>query len=115
MAWLATLHSNEAAQYSGWLYVFWQVNGEVAQADRDALARPLDAGPQGDVAAIVDRLRRGQFPMLRTMSWAVYDQYLRANRVDEGIRSYGEVITLILRARFEDGYRPVLAGREPSP
>jgi hypothetical protein len=49
------------------------------------------------------------------MSWAVYDQYLRANRVDEGIRSYGEVITLILRARFEDGYRPARRlGPQPS-
>jgi hypothetical protein len=115
VAWLATLHGNESAQYSGWLYVFWQVNGDVGQGDREMLARALDMGPRRDVAAIVERLRRGQLPLLRKMSWAVYDQYLRANRVDEGIRSYGEVITLILRARFEDGYRPVLAGRGPSP
>ncbi len=115
VAWLATLQGNEAAQYSGWLYVFWQVNGEVAPADRESLARALDLGPRRDVAAIVERLRRGQLPLLRNMSWAVYDQYLRANRVDEGIRSYGEVITLILRARFEEGYRPVRAVRDPSP
>lgn len=107
VGWLATLRGNEAAQYSGWLYVFWQVNGEVGPPDREMLARMLDVGPRRDVAAIVERLRRGQLPLLRTMSWAVYDQYLRANRVDEGIRSYGEVITLILRARFEAGYRPV--------
>jgi hypothetical protein len=107
VAWLAMLNGNEAAQYSGWLYVFWQVNGEVGRTDRELLARALDAGPRRDVAAIVDRLRRGQLPLLRNASWAVYDQYLRANRVEEGIRSYGEVITLILRARFENGYRPV--------
>jgi hypothetical protein len=37
----------------------------------------------------------------------VYDKYLRANRVEEGIRSYGKVVTLLLRARFEDGWVPV--------
>jgi hypothetical protein len=107
VAWLAMLHGAEPAQYSGWLYVFWQVHGDVGPADREMLTRMLDVGPRRDVAAIVDRLRRSQFPWLRKMSWAVYDQYLRANRVDEGIRSYGEVITLILRARFDEGYRPV--------
>jgi hypothetical protein len=115
VAWLAMLHGAESAQYSGWLYVFWQVNGDVGQDDREMFTRMLDVGPRRDVAAIVERLRRGQLPLLRTMSWAVYDQYLRANRVDEGIRSYGEVITLILRARFEDGYRPARRlGPQPS-
>lgn len=107
LAWLASLRGNEAAQYSGWLYVFWQVNGDVGPSDRETLARALDVGPRRDVAAIVERLRRGQLPLLRNMSWAVYDQYLRANRVEEGIRSYGEVVTLILRIRFEGDYRPV--------
>ena len=115
LAWLATLKGDEATQYSGWLYVFWQVNGDVGKADREMLGRALDVGPRRDVAAIAERLRRGQLPLLRNMSWAVYDQYLRANRVDEGIRSYGEVITLILRARYEDGYRPIRATGQPSP
>jgi hypothetical protein len=39
----------------------------------------------------------------------VYDSYLKANRVEEGVRSYGAVVNLILRARFEDGWRPVRA------
>ena len=107
VAWLATVNGTEPAQYSGWLSIFWQVNGEVSQDDREMLAGALDPGPRRDVAAIVERLRRGQLPLLRTASWAVYDQYLRANRVEEGIRSYGEVVTLILRTRFEERYRPV--------
>lgn len=107
VGWLACLRGTEAAQYSGWIYLFWQVSGEVSAKDREALAAALDPGPRRDLAAIVERLRRGQFPLLRNVSWAVYDQYLRANRVEEGIRSYGEVVTLILRARFDEGYRPV--------
>jgi hypothetical protein len=107
VGWLACLRGDETAQYSGWLYLFWQVSGEVGAQDRGTLFAALDAGPQRDVTAIVERLRRGQLPLLLNASWLVYDQYLRANRVESGIRSYGEVINLILRAHFEDGYRPV--------
>ena len=107
VGWLTCLRADEAAQYSGWLYLYWQISGEVAPQDRTELANALADGPRRDVAAIVDRLRRGQLPMLRNASWVIYDKYLRANRVEEGIRSYGDVVTLILRARFEDGWTPV--------
>ena len=107
VGWLTCLRADEAAQYSGWLYLYWQINGEVAPQDRMQLANALGEGPRRDVAAIVERLRRGQLPFLRNASLVVYDKYLRANRVEEGIRSYGEVVTLILRARFEDGWTPV--------
>jgi hypothetical protein len=107
VGWLTCLRASEAAQYSGWLYLYWQISGEVSARDRGALSMGLDAGPRRDVNAIVDRLRRGELPVLRNASWKVYDQYLRANRVEEGIRSYGEVVTLILRARFESGWAPV--------
>jgi hypothetical protein len=107
VGWLTCIHADTASQYSGWLYLFWEISGEVSAADRARLAMALDSGPRRDVDAIVDRLRRGQLPLLRNASWRVYDQYLKANRVEEGIRSYGAVVTLILRARFSDGWTPV--------
>ncbi len=107
VGWLACVRGHEAAQYSGWMFLFWEVVSEVSPRERDQLMTALDEGPRGDLAAIADRLRRGQLPLLRNASWAVYDQYLRANRVEEGIESYGEVVTLILQARFDEGYRPV--------
>ncbi len=109
VGWLTCVRAGVPAQYSGWLYLYWQVTGDIAPAERATLRDALDAGPQRDVDAIVDRLRRGQLPMLRTASWRVYDRYLRANRVEEGVRSYGEVVTLLLRARFEEGWTPVRA------
>jgi hypothetical protein len=116
VGWLACLRAREAAQYSGWMSIYWQVSGDLGEADRAALAQALAQGPGRDVAAIVERLRRGQRPLLRNASWAVYDRYLRANRVEEGIRSYGEVVTLILRTRFSEGYRPIRrAAPVPSP
>jgi hypothetical protein len=107
VGWLTCVRADVPSQYSGWLSLYWQVAGELSVADRTTLWEALQEGPRADVQAIVDRLRRGQLPLLRNASWRVYDQYLRANRVEEGIRSYGQVITLVLRARFEDGWVPV--------
>src|SRR3954464_1870016 len=107
VGWLACLRGSVATQYSGWLYLYWEVIGNVGPSDQGRLNAALGEGPRRDIAAVVARLRRGQLPLLRTASWAVYDQYLRANRVEEGIRSYGEVVTLILRTRFDEGYRPI--------
>jgi hypothetical protein len=107
VGWLTCLRAGPPAQYSGWLYLFWEINGDVGARDRQRLLDRLAAGPRADVEAIAARLRRGQIPVLRNTSWVVYDQYLKANRVDAGIRSYGEVVTLILRARFSDGWTPV--------
>jgi len=107
VGWLTALRADVPAQYSAWLFLYWQVSGEVGEQDRTRLAAALEPGPRRDVNEIVARLRRGTWPALQRAGWAAYDQYLKANRVDAGIRSYGEVVTLILRARFEDGWTPV--------
>jgi Protein of unknown function (DUF3810) len=114
VGWLACLRGDDAAQYSAWLYLYWEVAGDASIDDRKQMSAALQDGPRRDLAAIVERLRRGQFPLLRNASWAVYDQYLRANRVEAGIASYGEVVTLILRARFDEGYRPVRRASAPA-
>lgn len=107
VAWLMCVRANVAAQYSAWLSLYWQIAGEVGADDRKRLWDQLAEGPRADIQAITDRVLRGQLPFLRNASWRVYDQYLRANRVEEGIRSYGQVITLIHRSRFDDGWVPV--------
>jgi hypothetical protein len=107
IGWLACVRGDVAAQYSGWLALYWQVSEEVDQEARTRLGKAIEAGPRRDVDAIIGRLRRGQVPWLKTAGWALYDKYLKANRVDAGVRSYGAVVTLILRARFQDGWVPV--------
>ena len=107
VGWLACMRAGVAARYSGWLFLYGQVHSELDDAGRARLASVLGEGPRQDIDAILQRLRRGQLPWLRTAGWQVYDQYLKANRVEEGVRSYGAVVTLILRARFEPGWVPV--------
>ena len=115
VGWLACIRADVPTQYSGWLYLFWQINGEVGAKDRATLGAALAPGPRADLTAIVERLRRGQLPQLRTASWLVYDQYLKANRVEEGICSSGAVVTLQLRARFDEGWTPVRRGVSAGP
>jgi hypothetical protein len=115
VGWLACIGADVPTQYSGWLYLFWQINGEVGTDGRATLGAALAAGPRDDLNAIVARLQRGQLPQLRTASWLVYDQYLKANRVEEGIRSYGAVVNLILRARFDPAWTPVRRPASPNP
>ena len=112
IAWLTGIRGRVPAQYSAWLSLYWQVSGAVSAAERARIAETLEAGPRRDVDAIVARLRRGRWPMLQAAGWAVYDQYLKANRVDEGVRSYDAVVDLILRVRFDAGWTPV---RRPAP
>ena len=106
IGWLTCVRGTVPMQYSGWLFLYWQIAGQLGTSERAALAEMLDEGPRADLQAIAERLRRGQFPLLRNVSWRVYDRYLKANRVDEGVRSYDEVLTLILRSRFDEAWTP---------
>jgi hypothetical protein len=115
VGWLACIRADVPTQYSGWQYLFWQINGELGTEGRATLGAALAAGPRADLDAIVARVQRGQLPQLRTASWLLYDQYLKANRVEEGVRSYGAVVTLILRARFDPGWTPVRRRSSPNP
>jgi hypothetical protein len=107
VGWLTCVRATPAAQYSGWLFLYWEVSSVVRPSERMALASALGSGPRADVAAVTERVRRGQLPTLRRASWAAYDRYLKANRVEEGVRSYDAVITLLARARFAKDWVPV--------
>ena len=111
IGWLTCVRALPPHQYSGWMFLYWQINGEVNAQERARLNAALAEGPRRDISAIVLRLRRGEIPALQQASWQVYDKYLKANRVESGLRSYGEVVTLLLRARFDPGWVPV---RRPS-
>lgn len=114
VGWLTCVRAGAASQYSAWLFLYWEVSGGMRTAERAALAAALAPGPRADVAAVAERVRRGQLPQLRRLSWAAYDQYLKANRVEEGVRSYDAVITLLARARFKDDWVPVRRPRGTS-
>jgi hypothetical protein len=97
LAWLTCTRGNALARYSGWLAIYEHVAGSMSKADRTALAAKLEAGPRQDLQEASKRYLRSS-PVVRYTTREVYDTYLRANRVNEGIASYSAVVRLMLGA-----------------
>ena len=106
VAWLACLRGDGAAQYSGWLATYEHAVSALPRDARRTLT-PLDAGPRADLRAMFDRYQRSS-PRVRNAARGVYDSYLRANRVDEGIASYSAVLRLMLAVDLDHSGNPRL-------
>ena len=63
---------------------------------------------RADLRAISERIRRYAIPVASRAGYALYDRFLKANRVEAGVRSYGEVVRLLLGTRFSEDGAPVL-------
>ncbi len=107
VAWLACAQGDAMARYSGWLAVFEHVAASLPRADRMTLTSQLSDGPRDDLQAAAARYATAS-PAVRTAARDVYDTYLRANRVHEGVASYTAVVRLMLGAGLEDGGSPRL-------
>jgi hypothetical protein len=104
VGWLVCMRGTAAVQYSGWLSLYGTVVSALPRSQREEFVRRLDQGPRTDLAAISERVRRQTIPIVSRAGYALYDRFLKANRVEAGIRSYGEVLRLLLGTRFtEDG------------
>ena len=103
IAWLACMRGDERAQYSAWLALLGNVQPFLSR-DRGPT---LDIGPRIDVYAIRYRYTRTS-PVLRAAARETYDRYLKANRVERGIESYGAVLQLILGTELDPSGNPRL-------
>jgi hypothetical protein len=108
VGWLICMRGPVAAQYSGWLSLYGSVIGALPRSDRDDIALRLEEGPRADLRAISDRIRRHAVPAASRAGYALYDRFLKANRVEAGVRSYGEVLRLLLGTTFNEDGSPVL-------
>ncbi|HSK10376.1 MAG TPA: DUF3810 family protein [Vicinamibacterales bacterium] len=107
VGWLICLQGPPAARYSAHLAILWDLLGALPPDERARAARELRAGPRADLQAVARRIA-GTTPVLREVSWRVYDRYLKANRVEAGVRSYGTALQLMLGTRIEPGWKPAL-------
>lgn len=107
VAWLASTQGDAMAQYSGWLAIFEHVVASLPRADQVMLTSQLAAGPRRDLQEAAARYARAS-PVVRTAARDVYDTYLRANRVHDGVASYTAVVRLMLGAGLQDGGGPRL-------
>jgi hypothetical protein len=111
VGWLVCMRGPAAVQYSGWVSLYGTVISALPRSDRDAVTGRLGEGPRADLRAVSDRIRRHAVPVASRAGYALYDRFLKANRVEAGVRSYGEVLRLLLGTRFTADGVPVL--REP--
>jgi hypothetical protein len=96
VGWLTCVRGSEPHRYSGWLFLYSEVVAALPSATAREVSAALASGPRADLAAIRQRYAREVSPRLSTAGWQVYDQYLKANRIDAGTASYAEVVQLIL-------------------
>lgn len=105
-AWLACVRSPDPLiKYSGWLEAYGLALRGVPRGERASVPK-LDEGPRQDLQAISARIARSS-PRARTAARGVYDSYLKANRVDEGIHSYDAALRLMLGTTFDERWTPV--------
>jgi hypothetical protein len=113
VAWLICMRAGVPVQYSAWLSLYGTITSALAPADRADVSQALEQGPRDDLLAIADRVRRQVSPLTSRSGYAVYDKFLKANRVQAGIRSYNEVIRLLVGTRFTEDGAPVLLTPTP--
>jgi uncharacterized membrane protein YgcG len=95
IGWVAGVRSEDpVARYSAWLDAYGLASTALPRDVRAAIP-PLDPGPRADLRAIAARYDRSSL-VVRRAARGVYDSYLKANRVEEGIESYAAALKLIL-------------------
>lgn len=104
VAWLTCVRGDPAGRYSGWLAAYEHGMKALTPPDRGRV-KPLDSGPLQDLRAIAARYARSS-RVVRNAARGVYDEYLRANRVAEGIGSYDAVVRLMVGTRFGERWTP---------
>lgn len=86
-------------RYSGYLRslrVLAALRPRIAPERYGEIVSALGAGPLADAQASAGFWQRGRSPRLSRMAERTNDAYLQANRVQSGIRNYGEVTALII-------------------
>ena len=97
VGWLTCMRGSEPHQYSGWLFLYSEVMARPAAGPSARGAAPhWRADHEPTLRPSGQRYAREVSPRLSTAGWQVYDQYLKANRIEAGTASYAEVVRLVL-------------------
>jgi len=108
VSWLTCLRGTPAHQYSGWLSLYSEVVSGLDRPHAAEVSAKLADGPRDDLRAIRERLLKNINPQVSAAGWRVYDQYLKANKVEAGAASYADVVRLILGTKFAGDWKPEL-------
>lgn len=95
VGYLAALRAGPAAEYSAWLDLVSEAANQLQPVTQRLVLDKLEAGPRQDQEAIRQRLKALVRPVER-VAWSTYDQMLKSQGVEEGVRSYSRVIRLLI-------------------
>jgi hypothetical protein len=101
IGWLACMKGDPTTAYSANLYLMLESAAALPADTRQTLMGLVDPGVKSDIEAIAERMKKERPSVQRTAS-RVYDEYLRANRVEDGTASYSRALQLILSPKFRD-------------
>jgi hypothetical protein len=104
VGWFACMSGPPTLAYSASLYLLMEGAAQLRGESRSRAFAQLDAGVRADLEAVRQRVLRQQ-PRVRQATSRVYDQYLKANRVEDGTASYSRAVSVILSAPFRDALR----------
>jgi hypothetical protein len=104
VGWLACMRGGPRMAYSASLYLISETQGAMPSALRRAAVAKIHPDVRTDLAEIAERLKK-EDPRVQRAAFRVYDEYLKANRVEDGKASYGRALRLILTKRFQDALR----------
>ena len=111
VGWLACMKASPVAAYSASLYLIGEAASALPPAEREKAMARLDAGVRTDLDAIAERMRKEQHPRVQEATSEVYGQYLKANRVQDGVASYRRALTLVLASPFKEALSSYTVGR----
>ena len=104
VGWLTCLSGDTASQYSAWVFLFPHLLRHLGPDLQTELWQEMDPGPTADFRAVYERASQA-VPVVRNSANRVYDRYLRANRIEDGIASYGAVVDLVLGSSIGEAAR----------
>ena len=110
VGWAACMRGDDVLVYSGAMYLLVEAGGALPARVWKETAATLDPGVRDDLSALAERLTRIQ-PAVRDASFKVYDQYLKANSVEDGVRSYSRALELIVLPEFRASLTDPAGGR----
>jgi hypothetical protein len=91
VAFLAGLGSSDPRfQYSAAFEMWLHLDGAAAE---------LDPGPRQDLQSYLDLIRTQEIPQFSRIQSAILDSHLKANGIQEGVRSYSKFVALAIATR----------------
>jgi hypothetical protein len=112
IGWLACMKGDPPLAYSASLYLIGEAGSSLPRDRWRAVAGHLDPAVRRDLDAIARRVEREQ-PVIQHTAARVYDTYLRANRVGDGVASYSRALTLILSPALRGALAQARAPHRP--